>query len=721
MKHILFIIFTILIFVANAQQSFDFKPLKSQGTIPEILTRSSYEKYKSDLERINKGDSKFERKTQDDFLLQSTFYSDMFLRSGRILFGDPVTIYINKVADVVLSDFPELRKQVQFFTLRSEIVNAFSMDNGVILISTGLISKLNNESELAFIIGHELIHYTKKHAISQYVENKKISTGKGDYKELTYKDKLFASLHYSKEDEFTADKGSIETFLSRTKYSLAGLASVFKMLEFHNLPFEDIPFETNYISPLYHELSMDYWLEAVDPPRSSDEDSEYSTHPNLKLRTLMIEDVIKNSGSDDGKSTYIVSEEEFMHVRNLCRFENINTLILGNELPQAFYNVFLLEKQFPDNMYLEKAKAYILYSISVYKNNNNINEVTLSYKRTSGYWQQLFYFFRRVNKAEMNCIALNKCWQIKQKYPDDKLLKDICTGLIEGLVYDNKLELSSFLTEVPVADTTAQIETDNKALKGVKQSKNILIEKTLIEIMSDKDFTRLYSIIYEEKLMRERESKFEITSRKKGESKKGFDIDTLLVYEPNITVYLQKNRRTTINHIDSESASSAFSDIMHITSAMHQMQLYILDVRSMNNEDIDNYNDFETVKIWIANSFDNSNTLKVNWMQEEIQEVINKNNTKYLYYPYISTVKQKRIKGGPILILLITLPPVVPVYILFKAIVPSYKTSYLGALINLETGEIEEITYMEYASKLNGSWIKAITYDDFRTYNRKKQ
>ncbi|HEY2380380.1 MAG TPA: M48 family metalloprotease [Terriglobia bacterium] len=53
-----------------------------------------------------------------------------------------------------------------FIVLDTDGVNAFAAPGGYIHITRGALSLLKNESELAGVLGHELIHVTKRHAIN---------------------------------------------------------------------------------------------------------------------------------------------------------------------------------------------------------------------------------------------------------------------------------------------------------------------------------------------------------------------------------------------------------------------------------------------------------------------------------------------------------------------------------------------------------------------------
>jgi len=54
----------------------------------------------------------------------------------------------------------------KFGVLRDPTLNAFALPNGHIYVHTGLLSRLDNESQLAMIVGHEMTHVTNRHALS---------------------------------------------------------------------------------------------------------------------------------------------------------------------------------------------------------------------------------------------------------------------------------------------------------------------------------------------------------------------------------------------------------------------------------------------------------------------------------------------------------------------------------------------------------------------------
>ena len=65
----------------------------------------------------------------------------------------------------------------KFIVLDTDAVNAFAAPGGFIHITKGALANLKDESELAGIIGHEIIHVTEKHTIRAIQKGKLVQMG----------------------------------------------------------------------------------------------------------------------------------------------------------------------------------------------------------------------------------------------------------------------------------------------------------------------------------------------------------------------------------------------------------------------------------------------------------------------------------------------------------------------------------------------------------------
>ena len=73
--------------------------------------------------------------------------------------------YLNKVLFNVLDTLKNNNYKFEVKVINNPFLNAFTFPNGVIYIHTGLISELDNESQLATILAHEVSHALLRHSI----------------------------------------------------------------------------------------------------------------------------------------------------------------------------------------------------------------------------------------------------------------------------------------------------------------------------------------------------------------------------------------------------------------------------------------------------------------------------------------------------------------------------------------------------------------------------
>lgn len=91
---------------------------------------------------------------------------------GLVLHDPNLQAFIDSVGNRVLGDRPVPEKVTyRFQVLRDPMVNAFALPNGSVYITTGLLALLENEAQLAAVLGHETAHIYERHA---YLENRSL-------------------------------------------------------------------------------------------------------------------------------------------------------------------------------------------------------------------------------------------------------------------------------------------------------------------------------------------------------------------------------------------------------------------------------------------------------------------------------------------------------------------------------------------------------------------
>lgn len=90
------------------------------------------------------------------------------LRDKATLYQDPILEdYLNQVGQRLAP--PGIRDQeairIRVSTIKDPALNAFTYPTGSIYVHTGLLARLENEAQLAVVLGHEMTHATHRHAL----------------------------------------------------------------------------------------------------------------------------------------------------------------------------------------------------------------------------------------------------------------------------------------------------------------------------------------------------------------------------------------------------------------------------------------------------------------------------------------------------------------------------------------------------------------------------
>ena len=84
--------------------------------------------------------------------------------------------YVTEIGERVLTqsnlrqpDTPEIYRDLKFTfrVMDSPVVNAFALPGGYVYVTRGLLAHLNNEAQLAVVLGHEITHVAARHASQQ--------------------------------------------------------------------------------------------------------------------------------------------------------------------------------------------------------------------------------------------------------------------------------------------------------------------------------------------------------------------------------------------------------------------------------------------------------------------------------------------------------------------------------------------------------------------------
>jgi len=165
------------------------------------------------------------------------------LLGARPLHDDPaLQRYVNEVGAWVASQSERADLPWRFGVNDSDHVNAFAAPGGIIIVTRGMLRLLENEAELAGVLGHEVGHVVRKHHLNAMKKGawtnllgagaSAATAGKGGgalVDALVGPTKELYSRGLDKDDEYEADRVGV-VLATRAGYDPYGLAGALQTL-----------------------------------------------------------------------------------------------------------------------------------------------------------------------------------------------------------------------------------------------------------------------------------------------------------------------------------------------------------------------------------------------------------------------------------------------------------------------------------------------------------
>lgn len=156
-----------------------------------------------------------------------------------------LTKYVNLVGQSLAQNTNRPEIEFHFAVLNTQEINAYAAPGGYVFVTRGAIEKMQDESELAAVLAHEITHINEKHIVRELnirgsegsaasglarligggTETARVAFHQAVDKAL---DMLFQS-GYKREDEILADRGAV-LLSTITGYDPAGFANYFKRI-----------------------------------------------------------------------------------------------------------------------------------------------------------------------------------------------------------------------------------------------------------------------------------------------------------------------------------------------------------------------------------------------------------------------------------------------------------------------------------------------------------
>jgi predicted Zn-dependent protease len=468
--------FALTTFAQPQLSVYNYAPIESQGSFPADLKKAA---------NTPKSDKNY-----------SAFLVSM-LKQGRVVYGTEMNRYLDNIKEKLLVNYPQLQQEIHVYIMQSPIVNAYSLPDGTVLVTMGMLAQVTNEAELAFVLAHEIAHYSERHSKSDDTKSK----------DKDVVSRYMRHHQFSRDQEFAADRVGLTTYFKDSPYSYDILDGLFDVLLYADLPFDEIPFQRSEVETDFYHFPDNYFLKTVAniPDRSNIIDT-LLTHPNVEKRRTVAKGLVRNL-SNEGRKEFVQPQEQFNRLRNVARFACIERFLINHDYDKAIYNIHVLEQTFPDNDYLRRAKATAYYGAAKHKSAGQTSTFAEPYRDVEGEQQQVNYLLSKMNRNEYAVLALRMSWAALQSAPEDEYLQNTVKDLINDIFVKNKMKFIDFcdypqgttLEEIAQTggDTTRpaasnskydRIKQQNMSIKVLPDPKFKTVNYMLVDIHSDSLF-----------------------------------------------------------------------------------------------------------------------------------------------------------------------------------------------------------------------------------------
>lgn len=292
------------------------------------------------------------------------------------IYGNPdVQDYLNDILDVLIRANPELKNQsFHCYFSRSGIPNAAYLGEGLILFNMGLFTRLENESQVAFVLCHELAHFLLKHSensIKKYVFTlnapetqkelrniKNMPYGKRQELEKLVKGITFDTRRHGRNHESSADSMAIE-LLKTTSFDLSESLSALALLDVID---QDTMNMKLALTQLFDQPEYPFqkrWLKKEEgllgghSELSADESiaDSLKTHPDCNERIEALKPLIEKYTQSDVRKN-LINAERFNQYQKLFNLEIVDYAFNSDNYSNCLYYAVKLLYEKADDPYL---------------------------------------------------------------------------------------------------------------------------------------------------------------------------------------------------------------------------------------------------------------------------------------------------------------------------------------------------------------------------------
>ena len=405
--------------------TFDYQPVRllkpSDQMIEEYMRRYSEWGNSTAIE-----DSKV-RTTFKKFITQKSEFLSALDSMDMLIYGDSMTDLVERIKDIIIAGNQNLKDvEIKIFIYRSNEANAFSLGEGLILVSTGLLARMPDVSQVAFVLSHELAHDAMNHVFLNLLHISE-SLHEGEMKRTFQKASrkkegrnteinnvlnnfMAVQMAYSQRNEFEADSQGL-VYFQHAGFTLDGAIGALGVLDSADyLMFEDT-------LDLRHYFSFDgypfksYWLDTENAALQWARDTtlymipdSLKSHPDCDVRIQRIGEL----AATDSEQIIVVADEAMVmeKLKDVFQFESLEGQLMARDYVMALYMSLQLQTLYPQNIYLKSVTAHALIELAAaFSRNEFLEYVEFADMNYPAGYNQMLTFLHNMNSSTLYKLA----------------------------------------------------------------------------------------------------------------------------------------------------------------------------------------------------------------------------------------------------------------------------------------------------------------------------
>lgn len=412
-------------------QSFAYQP--SQSKIP------SKKKFEERLETnlladiaALEGKVANQKEVAEIFTDRANYIRLMADEEDEYIFNTPLNEFVENTFQTILNANSDIEKErLLLLVSRDMSPNASCFGEGTFVLNIGLIRRLQNEDQLAFVLAHELAHYKEKHVsdmITGYVEKKNDRETQKKIKQITrmkynrnnagldlLKNITYDSSRHSRVHESEADEIALE-MIAKAGYNTNEAINALKILqtvdeEKYN---EEIVLHKEFNRDLYpfkpkwkkedNPLSMFFEKNSQENLFDVDLDS-LKTHPNTEKR---IENLSKKQVENKAERISQQTQEQFENIVKQADFDYVLSAYHYKNYGQAIYQSLQLQKKYPKHPFLTGIIGACMGEMTIAINKHELGKILpASSPENDANYDELLSFLNNLSLTEMKEVGYN--------------------------------------------------------------------------------------------------------------------------------------------------------------------------------------------------------------------------------------------------------------------------------------------------------------------------